>query len=48
MRNTGVDLFKYVITLTDGSEVVQYAADKDTAVHLAGIDWGIVVSVEAR
>lgn len=48
MCSNGVDLFKYVIVLTDGSEIVQYAADKDTAVHLAGVEWNIVVSVEAR
>ena len=48
MRNAGVDLFKYVITLTDGSEVVRFAADGDTAVHLAGIEWNAVVKVEGR
>lgn len=48
MRSAGLDLIRYVITLTDGSEVVQFAADADTAVHLAGIDWRDVKNVEAR
>lgn len=48
MRSAGLDLIRYVIVKQDGVEVVQFAADKDTAVHLAGVEWGVVVSVEAR
>lgn len=47
MRNTGLELKKYVIYTTDGAETVQYAADADTAVHLAGIKWEYVLKVEA-
>lgn len=48
MRSTGLDLIRYVIIKTDGTEVVQFAADGDTAVHLAGIKWEDVKKVEAR
>ena len=48
MRSTGLDLIRYVIVKQDGVEVVQFAADADTAVHLAGIDWRDVKNVEAR
>lgn len=48
MRSAGLDLIRYVITLTDGTECVQYAADPDTAVHLLRVPWSEVKTVEAR